>query len=64
VQAWRAESFKPGAYSIVTFSLTADGDKTKLGFEHCGFPNGNGVSLAHGWHKHYWEPMAKYLAQG
>jgi activator of HSP90 ATPase len=64
VQAWRAESFKPGAYSIATFSLTADGDKTKLTFEHRGFPNGNGVSLAPGWHEHYWKPLAKYLAQG
>ena len=64
VQAWRAGSWKAGGFSIAMFSLTAEGGKTKLNFEHRGFPNGNGVSLARGWHSHYWEPLAKYLAQG
>ena len=64
VQAWRAGSFKPGGFSIAAFYLTAEGSKTKLNFEHRGFPDGNGVSLAHGWYVHYWEPLAKYLAQG
>jgi hypothetical protein len=31
-------------------------------FEHRGFPEGQGSSLAKGWHVHYWEPLAKYLA--
>ena len=64
VQAWRAGSWKPGGFSIVTFYLSAQGGKTQLSFEHRGFPNGNGVSLAHGWHAHYWEPLAKFLAHG
>jgi activator of HSP90 ATPase len=64
VQAWRAGSFKPGGFSIAAFYLTAEGGKTRLNFEHRGFPNGNGTSLAQGWHVHYWEPLAKYLAQG
>ena len=64
VQAWREGSWKPGEFSIVTFSLTGAGGKTRVDFEHRGFPNGNGVSLAQGWHSHYWEPLAKYLAQG
>ena len=63
VQAWRAGSFKAGAFSIAAFYLTAEGDRTKLSFEHRGFPDGNGASLAQGWHSHYWEPLAKYLAQ-
>lgn len=63
VQAWRAGSWKTGAFSIAAFYLTAEGGKTKLNFEHRGFPNGNGVSLARGWHAHYWGPLAKYLAQ-
>ncbi len=62
VQAWRAGSWKPGAFSIVVFYLAAEGGKTKLNFEHRGFPDGNGVSLAHGWHAHYWEPLGKFLA--
>ena len=64
VQAWRAGSWKPGEFSIAAFYLTAAGGKTKLNFEHRGFPDGNGTSLAHGWHVHYWEPLAKFLAQG
>jgi len=64
VQAWRAGSWKPGAFSIAAFYLTAEGGKTRLNFEHRGFPDGNGTSLAQGWHSHYWEPLAKYLAQG
>jgi activator of HSP90 ATPase len=64
VQAWRAGSWKSGEFSIAAFNLTAEGGKTKLKFEHRGFPNGNGTSLANGWHSHYWEPLAKFLAQG
>lgn len=64
VQAWRAGSFKPGGFSIAAFYLTAEGDKTKLIFENRGFPDGNGPSLSRGWRVHYWEPLAKYLAQG
>jgi activator of HSP90 ATPase len=63
VQAWRAGSWKAGGFSIAAFYLTIEGGKTRLKFEHRGFPNGNGVSLAQGWHSHYWEPLAKYLAQ-
>jgi activator of HSP90 ATPase len=64
VQAWRAGSFKAGGYSIAAFYLSAESGKTKLNFEQRGFPDGNGISLAPGWHSHYWEPLAKYLAQG
>ena len=64
VQAWRAGSWNPGDYSVAAFHLTAEGGKTKLSFEHRGFPNGNGISLAPGWRVHYWEPLAKFLAQG
>jgi len=64
VQAWLAGSWKPGAFSIAAFYLSAESGKTRLNFEHRGFPDGQGTSLAHGWHSHYWEPLAKYLAQG
>ena len=63
VQAWRAGSWKSGGFSIAAFYLTAEAGQTKLTFEHRGFPNGNGTSLAQGWHSHYWEPLTKYLAQ-
>jgi len=64
IQAWREGSWKPGEFSIAAYYLTAQGAKTRLNFEHRGFPNGNGVSLAPGWHTHYWEPLAKFLSQG
>jgi activator of HSP90 ATPase len=63
VQAWCAASWKPGDFSIAAFYLTAEGGKTKLNFEHRGFPNSEGAVLAHGWHSHYWEPLAEFLAQ-
>jgi activator of HSP90 ATPase len=62
VQAWRAASWKPGEYSIVSFVLADEGGKTKVVFDHRGFPAGTGSHLASGWHAHYWEPLAKYLA--
>jgi activator of HSP90 ATPase len=61
VQAWRAGSWDPGSFSIAKFVLVADGSGTKLVFDHTGFPQGQGVHLAEGWHSNYWEPMAKYL---
>jgi activator of HSP90 ATPase len=64
VQAWRAASWRSGEFSIAAFSLTSEGGKTKLIFEHRGFPNSEGAVLAHGWHSHYWEPLAKFLSQG
>jgi activator of HSP90 ATPase len=63
VQAWRAASWKPGDFSIAAFYLRAEGGQTKLNFEHRGFPNSEGAVLAQGWHSHYWEPLAKFLAQ-
>jgi activator of HSP90 ATPase len=62
VQAWRAASWKPGEYSIVSFVLLGDDARTKLVFDHRGFPEGDGSHLASGWHAHYWDPIGKYLA--
>ena len=63
VQAWRAGSWQAGEFSIAAFHLAVEGGKTRLKFHHRGFPNGDGTSLAQGWHAHYWEPLAKFLAQ-
>jgi uncharacterized protein YndB with AHSA1/START domain len=64
VQAWRAGSWKPGAFSIAAFSFVKEGTKTKLLFDHRGFPDGEGASLAQGWHAHYWGPLTTFLAKG
>jgi activator of HSP90 ATPase len=64
VQAWRAGSWSAGDYSIARFVLQAQGAQCKLVFDHRGFPDSQAASLAYGWGVHYWEPMAKFLAQG
>jgi activator of HSP90 ATPase len=64
VQAWRTGSWNAGDYSIVKFSLAAATGGCKLVFDHRGFPDGEGASLAHGWRVNYWAPLAKLLAQG
>jgi activator of HSP90 ATPase len=62
VQAWREFNWAPGVYSLVKFELVAEGDGTRIVFDHTGFPVGNADHLAAGWKTHYWEPMAKFLA--
>ena len=61
VQAWRAKSWAPGEYSIAKFELRAEGDQTRLVFDHAGFPKGQGEHLAAGWTQNYWEPIKKLL---
>ncbi len=62
VQAWRPSHWKPGIFSVARFDLVDQGGSTKLVFDHTGFPKGEAQSLSDGWHKNYWEPMAKALA--
>ncbi len=64
VQAWRAGSWRAGSYSVVSFVLKDKGPDCDLVFEHRGFPDGQGTHLADGWRVHYWEPLARLLAQG
>jgi uncharacterized protein YndB with AHSA1/START domain len=63
VQAWRPGYWKPGAYSIVKFSLADSDSGMKLTLDHRGFPDGDGQSLLDGWNKNYWEPLQEFLAQ-
>jgi activator of HSP90 ATPase len=63
VQAWRAASWEPGAFSIVRFALQTKPHGCRLVFDHRGFPDTQGASLAYGWRVHYWEPLAKLLQQ-
>ncbi len=64
VQAWRAANWDPGIYSIARFEFVKQAAATKIVFDHTGFPKGAGKGLAAGWHKHYWEPLTKFLAVG
>jgi activator of HSP90 ATPase len=63
VQAWRAASWDAGDYSVVRFELQSRTGGCRIVFDHRGFPQGQGKSLAYGWRVHYWEPLAKLLAQ-
>jgi activator of HSP90 ATPase len=59
VQAWRAKTWPAGAYSIARFELRAEGTKTRVVFDHDGFPADMKDHLAAGWTSNYWEPMHK-----
>jgi activator of HSP90 ATPase len=61
VQAWRAGDWPEGVHSIVKFELAAAGNGTKLTLDHSGAPDGSEAMLEGGWHKMYWEPLAKHL---
>jgi activator of HSP90 ATPase len=61
VQAWRAEDWKPGHYSIVRFELSDAGSGTKLVFDHAGFPTGEATHLLEGWNGNYWRPIVNVL---
>jgi uncharacterized protein YndB with AHSA1/START domain len=63
VQAWRAGNWAPGAYSIATFDLKAQGGGTRLVFEHAAFPEDQKQHLEEGWSANYWEPLQKFLAR-
>ena len=62
VQAWRVKLWEPGVFSLVRFTLTAEGSGTKVVLDHAAFPEGQEPHLAAGWATNYWEPLAKYLA--
>jgi activator of HSP90 ATPase len=61
VQAWRAETWPSGVYSIVAFELTAQGTGTRIVFDQKGFPPENREAQIAGWPKFYWDPLRKYL---
>jgi hypothetical protein len=62
VQAWRVGNWTRGRYSIARFELVAEGARTRIIFDHAGFPQGRAEDLASGWQEHYWDPLAKFLA--
>jgi len=62
VQAWRTGGWDPGIYSIAKFELVEQGSRTKIIFDHTGFPQGKAEVLASGWKAHYWEPLEKLLS--
>ena len=63
VQAWRAENWPAGRYSIVTFDLRRTASGTTLTFTQAGVPPRNLKSINEGWKTHYWQLLKKYFAK-
>jgi len=66
VQAWRVKIWPEGLYSIVSFELQPDEQRTPVVLTHDGFPPDmpehlNGEATDGGWQQH-WEPLRKYLS--
>lgn len=59
VQAWRAEKWPEGDYSIVRFELAEKDNATLLAFDQVGTGPVPGPGA---WTKMYWEPLQRYLA--
>jgi activator of HSP90 ATPase len=63
VQAWRAENWPAGHYSIATFDLKRADRGTALTFTQVGVPPKNRKSVNEGWKAHYWQPLKKFFAK-
>ena len=67
VQAWRfgdahPDVWDPGVYSIVRFTLTAEGDQTRFVVDHEAVPAEWVEHIASGYPSFYAEPMARHFA--
>jgi activator of HSP90 ATPase len=69
VQSWRGVDWTPGTHSLVRFTLTPEGDGTKLVVDHDAYPEGPSPMypswqehLSTNWPVFYFEPITKYLA--
>lgn len=63
VQAWRANDWKEGAWSVVRFELEPAGTgRTRLTLTQHGVPEENHKSINQGWKDFYWTPLGAWLA--
>jgi activator of HSP90 ATPase len=62
VQAWRPRPWPDGHYSLVRFTLSAEGSGTRVALDHTGYPADQHDHLSAGWPANYFEPLAKYFA--
>ena len=68
VQAWRfgdahPDAWAPGVYSIVRFTLTAEGDHTRFVVDHDAIPAEWHEHIESGYPLFYQEPMTRYFAE-
>ena len=67
VQAWRfgaahPDVWAPGVYSVVRFTLTEEGERTRFVVDHDAVPSEWQEHLETGYPVFYAEPMARYFA--
>jgi activator of HSP90 ATPase len=62
VEAWRANSWPEGHYSIVDYRLAKAGKGTRVEFSQYGVPAASYRSISSGWREHYWGPLMKFLS--
>jgi activator of HSP90 ATPase len=63
VQAWRAQNWPAGHFSIASFELKRAKGGTALVFTQAGIPAKNARSIDAGWKSHYWQPLKKAFAK-
>ncbi len=61
VQKWRAMEWPEGHYSIVTFELREEGQKTRLDFTQTEIPEEFYAELEAGWTEYYWDNLKAYF---
>ncbi|MBK7580545.1 MAG: SRPBCC domain-containing protein [Myxococcales bacterium] len=62
IQAWRANEWKEGAWSIARFELAPAGTgRTKLTLTQAGVPDAFQKRITRGWKDFYWVPLASWL---
>ena len=66
VQAWHfaEEGWPDDHFSICTFSIEPEGNKTKLKFQQSSVPENNATLLKSGWKEFYWDAIKAYLKEG
>ena len=63
VQAWHfaEDGWPDDHFSICTFLLEQNGNKTKLRFTQTDVPEHKAAALADGWKEYYWKPLKDFL---
>jgi activator of HSP90 ATPase len=64
VQAWRADGWPDGHYSIASFELKPARGGTILTFTQTGVPTARFKSINQGWKQYYWQPLKRALEKG
>jgi activator of HSP90 ATPase len=66
VQAWHflEDGWPDDHFTICTFTIIPEGDKTKLKFHQSKVPEHKLKLLKEGWKEFYWRPMKAYLNKG